>query len=319
MLQTPDQLANLRLPVIAAPMFLVSGPDLVSEACRNGVIGAFPALNGRTSDDFARWLDIVESRLSEGGQRPAAPYAVNLIAYKTNKRLQQDLALCVAHRVPIVITSIGAVPDIVDEVHSYGGIVLHDVATVRHAEKAAEAGVDGLILVCAGGGGHSLEMNPFAFVAQVRSLFAGTIALAGCISTGRDIAAARIMGADLAYMGTRFICTQESMASEAYKQMIVDARADDVVHTAAFSGAPATFLRQSIVKAGLNPNALQDRQRGDFSDAAGGPKAWKDIWGAGQGVGACSDVPATAELIARLEREYNEALAQFAKSIGPTR
>ncbi|KWV93768.1 nitronate monooxygenase family protein [Erythrobacter sp. AP23] len=303
-----DFFSQLRLPVIAAPMFLVSGPELVIAAGKAGIVGTFPALNGRTSAAFEEMLVKIERELGSPGQTAPAPFGVNLIAHKTNARLNDDLAICVKHRVPLVITSIGAVPDLVEQVHGYGGMVFHDVGTVAHARKAAAAGVDGLVLISAGGGGHSMTMNPFAFLAEVREFFDGFIVLAGCLSTGKDIAAARVAGADMAYMGTRFICTRESMANDAYKQMIVDARADDVVHTAAFSGAPAMFLKESIIRAGLDPENLQDRARGDFGEAPRGQKAWTDILGAGQGVGSCNDTPPVATLVERLEAEYRQAV-----------
>lgn len=289
-------------------MFLVSGTDLVVAACKSGIVGAFPALNARTSETLVTWLDDINQRLDQArATQSAAPYAVNLIAHRSNRRFDVDLDVCMQARVPLVITSIGAVPDVVSRVHDWGGLIFHDVGTVRHAEKAAAAGVDGLILVCAGGGGHSLDMNPFAFLSEVRSFFSGTIVLAGCITNGGDIAAARVMGADLAYMGTRFICATESLASARYRQMILNARSSDVVHTAAFSGAPATFLRQSIVDAGLDPTNLTDRERGDFSELASGAKAWKDILGAGQGVGAIGDILPVAQLVTRMEGEYTRA------------
>lgn len=291
--------ARLRLPAIAAPMFLASGPKLVSACCNAGVCGTFPALNQRTTEGFGDWLKQVEDSLSED----AAPFGVNLIVHRSNPRLAADLELAVAHRVPLVITSLGAVRDVVDAVHSYGGLVFHDVINRRHAEKAAEAGVDGIIAVCAGAGGHAGTMSPFALVPEIRSFFNGTIALAGALSTGAHIASARALGADLAYLGTRFIATRESLVPESYKQMIVSGRAADIVYTPAISGVPASFLRPSMLAADLDPENLPPHGKMDLGSEA---KAWKTVWSAGQGVGSIADVPAAADLIARLEQEYRE-------------
>jgi nitronate monooxygenase len=302
----PPQLeGRLRLPAVAAPMFLVSGPELVVEACRAGILGTFPALNQRTSEGFRDWLDEIEAALA--GSPGAAPFGVNLIVHRSNRRLAADLAICAEHRVPVVITSLGAVPDLVREVHGWGGVVFHDIVSRRHAEKAAEAGVDGLILVCAGAGGHAGTLNPFAFLAEVRQVFDGTILLAGAISTGRDILAALAMGADLAYLGTRFIATRESRASEPYKRMLCEAGAGDIVYTPAVSGIPGNFLRQSLEAAGIDPAAL--RSASDIvAELQGGEiRAWRDIWSAGQGVAAIGDVPTVAELVARLEAEFEVA------------
>lgn len=306
----PALLENrLRLPVVAAPMFLVSNPQLVLACCNNGIVGSFPALNQRDSSGFKHWLETIEAGL----QSNAAPYAVNLIVHASNPRLQADLALCVAHRVPIVITSLGAVKDVVDAVHSYGGLVLHDVTTRRHAEKAAEAGVDGLIAVAAGAGGHAGTWSPFALVAEIRQFFDKTLLLAGCLNHGHEILAAQLLGADLAYLGTRFIATQENDASPAYKQMLLDARAADIIHTPAVSGVPASFMRQSLEQAGYD---LQRLGKGEvnygeklkpMSEEA---KAWKTVWSAGQGAGGISDLPSVAELVARLDQEYRDALAR---------
>jgi len=294
---------RLTVPAIAAPMFLVSGPDLVVETCRAGLVGAFPALNQRTSEGYEAWLMEIEDRLAGG---KAAPYGVNLIVHKTNPRLQQDLEITVKHRVPLVITSLGAVKDVVDAIHSYGGSVFHDVIHMHHARKAAEAGVDGLIPVCAGAGGHAGTLNPFAFLAEIREFFDKTLILSGCITNGRQIAAARLLGADLAYLGTRFIATRESMAPPAYKQMILESAAKDILYTAAVSGVAANFLRPSLVAAGADPDNLPAHAKMDFgSDREA--RAWKDVWSAGQGVGDIRDIPAAHELCKRLIREYNEA------------
>ncbi len=260
---------RLSIPAIAAPMFLTSGPDLVVEACKAGVIGGFPALNQRTSEGFDAWLQEIGARLAgfeaETGRR-AAPYGVNLIVHRTNPRVDADLALCVKREVPLIITSLGAVKAVVDAVHGYGGVVFHDVTNLRHAVKAAAAGVDGLILVCAGAGGHAGTLSPFALVPEIRRLFDGTIVLAGCISRGDQVAAAEVMGADLAYIGTRFIATRESTASEANKRMILESRAADIVYTPAISGIPANFLGKSLEAAGLDLANLPDKTRIDLGE-----------------------------------------------------
>ena len=309
---------RLRLPAVAAPMFLASGPQLVIECCRAGVIGSFPALNQRSSEGFENWLTQIEQALD--GDERAAPYAVNLIVHRSNPRVQADLALCVKHEVPIVITSLGANRDVIDAGHGYGGLVCHDVINARHARKAAEAGVDGLILVAAGAGGHAGTWSPFALVNEVRAFFDGVLLLSGCLSTGQDIAAAEAIGADLAYMGTRFINTAECLVHGEYKQMIRDCSAKDILYTPHISGVHANFLRPSIEQAGLDPDALEPVTEIDFGtelttdadDAANGDKkggAWKAIWSAGQGVGSIDDAPPAAELIARLRREYHAAVA----------
>ncbi|MEO4048820.1 nitronate monooxygenase family protein [Pseudomonas sp. CAU 1711] len=303
---------RLRLPVVAAPMFLVSNPQLVLACCHSGVLGSFPALNQRDSAGFAAWLEEIEAGLTA----ESAPYAVNLIVHGSNPRLQADLAICERHRVPVVITSLGAVKEVVDAVHGYGGLVFHDVTTRRHAEKAAEAGVDGLIAVAAGAGGHAGTWSPFALIAEIRQFFDKTLLLSGCLNHGHEVLAAQLLGADLAYMGTRFIATRESNADEAYKQMILGARAADIVHTPAVSGVPASFMRQSLEKAGYDLKRLQDK--GDINygeklkpvdDEA---KAWKTVWSAGQGVGGIDDLPSVAELVARLDAEYRAAQGRSA-------
>ncbi len=298
---------RLHLPVVAAPMFLVSNPQLVLACCHSGVLGSFPALNQRESSGFKAWLEEIEAGL----KADSAPYAVNLIVHGSNPRLQADLAICVEHKVPVVITSLGAVKEVVDAVHSYGGLVFHDVTTRRHAEKAAEAGVDGLIAVAAGAGGHAGTWSPFALIAEIRQFFDKTLLLSGCLNHGHEVLAAQLLGADLAYMGTRFIATRESNANADYKQMILDARAADIVHTPAVSGVPASFMRQSLEKAGYDLARLQDKGDVNYgeklkpiSDEA---KAWKTVWSAGQGVGGIADVPSVAELVARLDAEYRAA------------
>jgi nitronate monooxygenase len=304
----PTTLAGrLRLPAIASPMFLVSGPDLVVETCKAGILGTFPALNQRTSEGYEAWLSEIEGRLADVPD--AAPYGVNLIVHRSNPRLEADLAITAKHKVPLVITSLGAVPDLVKAVHDYGGLVFHDVISLRHAQKAAEAGVDGIIAVAAGAGGHAGTMSPFALVSEIRRFFAGTIVLAGAISNGAQIAAAQLMGADLAYLGTRFIATAESMADPEYKAMLLRSQAADILYTPAISGVNANFMRESIQAAGLDPDNLTGHGKLDLGNEA---KVWKTIWSAGQGVGAIEDVPTTAELGARLLAEYRQARSSLA-------
>ena len=299
---------GLKLPVIAAPMFLVSGPDLVVETCNAGVIGTFPSLNQRTTEGYRDWLVDIKSRLTPD----AAAFGVNHIVHPTNPRLMADLEVSVAHEVPLIITSLGAVRDVVDAVHGYGGVVFHDIANIRHARKAAEAGVDGLILVANGAGGHAGVINPFALVNEVRDFFDGTIILSGCLSTGRDIAGAMALGADFAYMGTRFINTTEAMAPTAYKAMIVEAGASDITYTPAVSGIPANFLTPSLVENGVDPKHLPDHKL-DMGDEA---KAWKTVWSAGQGSGSIHDVMPAADLVARLSRDFHDAVTDLSRRFG---
>ncbi|MDN5572015.1 MAG: nitronate monooxygenase family protein [Propionibacteriaceae bacterium] len=305
----PSTLAGrLRIPVVAAPMFLVSGPDLVVASCRAGVLGSFPALNQRTTAGLAAWLAEIEASLGEQD----APYAVNLVVHASNPRLRDDLAVVAEHRVPVVLTSLGAAAEVVEVVHGYGGVVFHDVTNARHARKAADAGVDGLVCVAAGAGGHAGTLNPFALVAEVRRFFTGTVLLAGALASGSDVLAARALGADLAYLGTRFVATKESLASDAYRAMLVDASAGDVVYTAGVSTVGANFLRASLVAAGLDPEALPVPERPDLTHltnpSPSDAKAWRDIWSAGQGVAGIDDVPSVAELVDRLVAEYDAAL-----------
>ncbi len=296
---------GLKLPVISAPMFLVSGPDLVVEACNAGVIGTFPSLNQRTTEGYRDWLVEIKSRLNPD----AAAFGVNHIVHGSNERLMADLAVTVEHQVPLVITSLGAVKDLVDAVHGYGGVVFHDIANVRHAKNAAKAGVDGLILVANGAGGHAGIINPFALVNEVRQFFDGTIILSGCLSTGQDVAGALMMGADFAYLGTRFINTTESEAQDAYKAMIIDSGATDIVHTPAVSGIPANFMTKSLEANGIDPKTLPEHKL-DMGEEA---RAWKTVWSAGQGAGTIHDVLPTAELVRRLRDEYAQATDQFAR------
>ena len=303
----PDSLnKNLTLPVICAPMFIISNPDLVIAQCKSGIIGSFPALNARPKDLLDEWLTRIKAELAADPN--AAPFAVNQIIHPSNERLEHDMALCVKHEVPLIITSLSAPTQIVPHVHAYGGKVFHDVISVRHAEKALEAGVDGLILVCAGAGGHAGTLSPFALVGEIRKFYDGPIALSGSITNGQAILAAQAMGADFAYIGTRFIATQEANAVEAYKQAIVDSAAKDVVYTPYFTGVHGNYLTRSIVAAGLDPANLPVKDKTAMSfGGARDAKAWKDIWGAGQGVGTIDDVLPAGELITRLQQEYRSA------------
>lgn len=316
------------LPLIMAPMFLISNPDMVIEACKKGVVGSFPALNQRTSAGFEDWLNEIEDALADfETQNPgekAAPYAVNLIVSPENPRLQDDLDIIVKHKVPIVITSLGVDPRVIQAVQSYGGMVLHDVTNKRHAKRAAKEGVDGIIAVAAGAGGHGGVMNPVALVGEIREFFDGMIALAGTLSHGKDVLAAEVIGADFAYMGTRFINTQESDADDKYKDMITASEAADIVYTSAVSGVPANFLRESLKRAGFDDEKLE--KLGGKSPKLKSVKdemtAWKTIWSAGQGVGSVKDVPSMSELIERLISEYETAqddVAQAVKSRGAGR
>ncbi|OLS64466.1 NAD(P)H-dependent flavin oxidoreductase [Pseudomonas putida] len=297
---------RLRLPVVAAPMFLISNPQLVLACCRNGVMGSFPALNQRDTAGFKAWLEEIETGLADLAN--PAPYAVNLIVHQSNPRLQADLAVCIEHKVPVVITSLGAVKEVVDAVHSYGGLVFHDVTTRRHAEKAAQAGVDGLIAVAAGAGGHAGTWSPFALVAEIRQFFDKTLLLAGCLNRGHEIVAAQLLGADLAYLGTHFIASLESQASPEYKAMLLEAKAADIVHTPVVSGVPASFMRQSLEKAGYDLASLAKGGEIQLKPIHEEAKAWKTVWSAGQGVGAIDQQLPVEQLIARLDAEYREAL-----------
>jgi nitronate monooxygenase len=287
-------------------MFLISGPDLVVECCRNGVVGTFPALNQRSSEGFADWLDEIASRLDEAPGKPA-PFGVNLVLHRSNPRLERDLAIVVERKVPLVITSLGLNRDLIKTVQGYGGLIFHDVTTLAFAAKAADAGVDGLIFVAAGAGGHAGALNPLSGLADIRRIFDGTLLLGGAMSTGRQVAAAIVAGADMGYLGTRFMATRESMAPQALRAMLVDAGADDIVYTPAISGVSGNFLRKSIEAAGRDPDDLSKPEAYDFGTAEA--KAWRDIWAAGQGVGCITDIPSAAELCGRLAYEYEAALA----------
>jgi len=311
----PPFLDRLSLPAVAAPMFLISGPQLVIECCKNGIVGTFPALNHRTTEGFEEWVieikEALEAFEKETGKK-AAPFGVNLIVHPTNPRVQPDLEICIKHKVPLIITSLGAVSDLVNAVHSYGGLVYHDIIKKRHAEKAAEAGVDGLILVAAGAGGHAGVLNPMALVNEIKAFFKKTILLSGCISTGQDIASALQMGANLAYMGTRFINVKESMADPKYQEMIINSKAEDIVYTAAVSGVNANFLRPSLEAMGITEELWSQTKKIDFGSELDAAKAeaqaWKTIWSAGQGVTAIDDIRSTADLITDLKREFKVAL-----------
>ena len=312
----PDTFADsLKLPIVAAPMFLISDPKLVLSCCTQGIVGTFPALNQRTTDGYEEWLIEIKTRLdalSAISDGVPAPFGVNLIVHQSNPRLHADLKMTVKHQVPLVITSLGAVSDVVDAVHSYGGLVWHDVTNRRHAEKAIEAGVDGLICVSAGAGGHAGTLNPMPFLSEIRSMFDGTILLAGCISSGRDVVAALTMGADLAYMGTRFINTEESRAPEEYKEAIVKSSVADIIYTAAVSGVPASFLRSSLEAAGITKEYWNQKKKIDFGKeldvAEAEAKAWKTIWSAGQGVSTIDNVVSVSDLLGTIREEMAEVI-----------
>ena len=315
-----DFYTKLNMPVIAAPLFLISGPKLVIECCKKGIVGTFPALNQRTSEGFEEWVVQIKDELSkfkeETGIEPA-PFGVNLIVHPSNIRIKADLDICVKHKVPLIITSLGAVPDIVNAVHSYGGLVFHDIIKKRHAEKAAEANVDGLVLVTAGAGGHSGLKNPMAMISLIKKFFKKTIILSGSISNGRDIASALQMGADIAYMGTRFINTKESMAEEEYKEMIINSSAEDIVYTAAVSGVHANFLRPSLEAMGVTEDVWNDSKKIDFGKdmAEAEAKAWKTIWSAGHGVSSINDIPTTKDLVDNLKKEFIESIESQKKNL----
>jgi len=308
----PPVLANLPLPIIGSPLFIISNPKLVIEQCKAGVVGSMPALNARPASQLDEWLAEITETLAgydrDNPDAPAAPFAINQIVHKSNDRLEHDIELCARYKVPIVITSLGARTDVNDAVHGWGGIVMHDIINDRFARKAIEKGADGLIAVAAGAGGHAGTTSPFALVQEIRQWFDGPLALSGSIASGAAILAARAMGADLAYIGSAFIATQEARAPEAYKQMIVESAAADIVYSNLFTGVHGNYLRGSIVNAGLDPDNLpvSDPSKMDFG-GGDSKKAWKDIWGCGQGIGAIDEVMPAAELVARLKREYRTA------------
>jgi nitronate monooxygenase len=312
-------LAQLEIPVIVSPMFLVSCPALVLASCAEGIVGSFPSHSTRSRDVFREWLDEIETGLALLRQAEPdaniAPYAVNLVTHGTNERLEGDLELCIRYKVPVVLTSKGAPTDAVRRIHDYGGIVLHDVASRRHAEKAIEGGVDGIIVVAQGAGGHTGTINPFALMNEIRAFYDGPIALAGCLSTGRDILAAQAMGADGAYIGTRFIATEESLAPEAHKAMILSEGANGVLQTAALDGAPASFLTRSLVEAGIDLNELLTTLPGKVIATSDGAKRWRHLWSAGQGVGMARELMSARALVRQMKTEYREARRSFAAAL----
>ena len=314
----PSVFDSLRLPIIAAPMFIVSSKELVIEQCKAGIVGSFPALNARAEGEFEIWLKDITKELDRYNQAnpdsPAAPFAVNQIVFKTNQRLQEDMELCVKYKVPIIITSLGANTDINDAAHSYGGVVMHDVINQRFAHKAIEKGADGLILVAAGAGGHAGTQSPFALVQETREWFQGPVALSGCIARGDSVLAAQAMGADLGYIGSSFIATKEANAVDEYKNMVVDCDADDIVYSNYFTGVSGNYLKPSISASGMDPDNLPD---GDISamqkitEQSNDSKAWKDIWGCGQGIGAVEQIEPVADRVAKLADEYNAAKSRI--------
>jgi len=321
----PSVLQNsLKLPVICSPLFIISNPDLVIAQCKAGVVGSFPALNARPAEELEVWLKRITSELAEyqaaNPDAVVAPFAVNQIVHSSNDRLQHDVEMCVKYKVPIIITSLRAPNDVVGPIHSYGGLVFHDVINVKHAKKAIEAGVDGLILVCAGAGGHAGQLSPFALVSEIRAFYDGPIILSGSIAKGEQILAAQAMGADLAYMGTRFIATHEANADQAYKQMLVDTSADDIVYSNLFTGVHGNYLKPSIQNAGMDPDNLPEGDKSTMKFGSGGSsksKAWRDIWGAGQGVGSIGAITSTAEAVSQLEQEYAAARARMQQIASP--
>ncbi len=318
-MSVPSIMQNLRLPVIASPMFIISNPKLVIAQCKAGIIGSFPALNARPPELLHAWLDEITNELAEfnekNPERPAAPFAVNQIVHNSNARLQHDVEACIKFKVPIIITSLGAVPLVNDAIHSYGGIVLHDIINVRHAKSALKKGADGLIAVAAGAGGHAGTQSPFAIIQEIREFFDGPLALSGAIANGGAVLAAQAMGADFGYIGSAFIATEEANAAEAYKQMIVESGASDIVYSNYFTGIHGNYLRKSIENAGMDPDNLPeaDKSKMDFEKATTGAKAWKDIWGCGQGIGAIKEVLPVAKLVDKLEAEYKAAKSRVCR------
>ena len=309
---------KLKIPVVGAPLFIVSGPELVISQCKAGVVGSFPALNARPQEVLDQWLIKIKEELDKHNQKnpdsPAAPFAVNQICHASNDRLMQDMETCVKHEVPIIITSLRPPLEIVKAAHSYGGVVFHDVINVRHARKAAEQGVDGLILVCAGAGGHAGTHSPFALVREVKEWFDGTILLSGSISDGHSIASALALGADLAYIGTRFIATKEANADQGYKDMLISSSASDIVYSSLFTGVHGNYLKPSIEKAGLDPENLPSADKTKMNFGSGGntkSKAWKDIWGSGQGIGSIKNDPSVQDLVDELTNQYEQAYGEL--------
>ena len=309
---------NLSIPVIGSPLFLVSGPELVIAQCKAGIIGSFPALNARPQHVLGEWITRIKTELAEyqeqNPDKKVAPFAVNQICHGSNDRLMDDMATCVEHEVPIIITSLRPPAELVEAAHSYGGLVYHDVINVRHAKKAAEQGVDGLILVCAGAGGHAGALSPFALLREVKEWFDGTVILSGSIGDGYSVASSLALGADFAYMGTRFIATQEANADQGYKEMLIESAADDIVYSNLFTGVSGNYLKPSIKNAGLDPNNLPEADKSAMNFGSGwntDAKAWKDIWGSGQGIGGIKDDPSVGDLVERIIEEYNQAKKEF--------
>ena len=302
---------GLSLPAIAAPLFIISHPELVIEQCKAGVVGSFPALNARPASQLDEWLSEITETLdaynSANPDKPAAPFAVNQIVHRSNDRLEHDVEMCVKYKVPVVITSLGARPELNDAIHSYGGITLHDIINNRFAHKAIEKGADGLIAVAAGAGGHAGTLSPMALVQEIREWFDGPLLLSGSIATGQAVLAAQAMGADMGYIGSAFIATKEARAVDTYKQMIADSSADDIVYSNLFTGVHGNYLKGSVQAAGMDPDDLPEGELKTMNFGSENSKAWKDIWGSGQGIGAVKEVVPTAELVARLVREYNTA------------
>lgn len=310
----PPILQNLELPVIGAPLFIVSGPELVIAQCKAGIVGSFPALNARPAEELEKWIVRIKIELEEyqkdNPDKKVAPFAVNQICHGSNDRLKHDMEVCVKHEVPIVITSLQASEMVYDAVHSYGGIVLHDVINIRHTQSALRKGADGIIAVCAGAGGHAGRLSPFALIPEIRQFHEGPLLLSGSIATGGAVLASQAMGADLAYIGTRFVASKEANASEAYKQSIVDSKGEDIVYSSLFTGVHGNYLRGSIESAGLDPDNLPKADKTAMNFGSGGntdAKAWKDIWGAGQGVGSIDSAPTVQEIVDQLKEEYEAA------------
>ena len=315
----PPVLQDLRIPVVAAPLFIVSGPELVIAQCKAGIVGSFPALNARPAEMLEKWIVRIKLELEEyqkaNPDKTVAPFAVNQICHPSNNRLQQDMEVCVKHEVPIIITSLQANQQVYDAAHSYGGIVLHDVTIIRHAQKALEMGADGLIAVCAGAGGHAGTLSPFALIPEIREFHDGPLLASGSISTGGSVAGSIGIGADLAYIGTRFIASEEANADQAYKQEIIDSSGEDIVYSSLFTGVHGNYLKGSVRKAGMDPDNLPEADKSMMNFGSGGntdKKAWKDIWGSGQGVGMITSAPSVAEIVDQMEREYHEARKRIA-------
>lgn len=320
-MSVPPILQNMRLPIIASPLFIISTPELVIAQCKAGIVGSFPALNARPGPVLDEWLDQISTELAEHDEknpdRKSAPFAVNQIVHKTNNRLDHDVEMCVKHKVPLVITSLGARQDVNDAIHSYGGIVMHDIINVEFAKKALQRGADGLVAVCAGAGGHAGTLSPFALIQEIREFFDGPLALSGSIANGGAVAAAQAMGADFGYMGSAFIACDEANADEGYKDMIVGSGAEDIVYSNLFTGVHGNYLRPSITAAGLNPDDLPESDPSKMNFGSGGnseAKAWKDIWGCGQGIGAVKSRGPVADYVDQLEREYKASVARLTKA-----